>query len=149
MTIDVLPFAAQVRQATIDLLTGTAEGNGIKLQIYRGRVRSINPPTAFIDVFDETFEDYTGVIWAAHHIRVEAIVLFGLFDSGEAVDQRDRFVDSFYEYALPLYHVAGGNSTFAVIRVTDDPVYVPDWLQPSEQRTYFGTRVIMEAFTRG
>ncbi len=147
--IDTLPFAAQVRTATMSLLNGTASAAGIKLQTYRGRPRDIKPPTAFIDLFRETWTDYTGVIYAAHNITVEAIVLFGLFDSGEAVDQRDRFMDSFYEYALPLYHVAGGNSTFAVTEAVDDPTYVPDWLQPSEQRTYFSTRISLEAFTRG
>ncbi len=149
MTIQVLPFSEQVRAATVDLLDGTVASAGIKAQVYRGRPRSVNPPTAFIDVFRETFDDYTGVIWAARHIRVEVVVLFGLFDSGEAVDQRDRFVDRFYEYALPLYHVAGGNSTFALVEIQDDPTYVPDWLVPEEQKTYFGTRISLEAFARG
>ncbi len=149
MTVQVLPFSEQVRSATMDLLRGAVSGAGIKAQLYRGRPTSINPPAAFIDLFHETFDDYTGVIWAARHVRVEVLVLFGEFDGGETVDQRDRFVDKFYEYALPLFHAAGGNSTFALVEVQDDPTYVPDWIAPANQRTYFATRMSMEAFARG
>ncbi len=149
MTIEVLPFAEQARAAMVELLTGTATDAGIKLQVYRGRPRSINPPTAFIDVFRETFTDYTGIYWAARKIGMEVICLWGLYDSGEAVDQRDRFVDKFYEYVLPRFHAAGGNALVEVQEILDDPTYVPDWLAPDEQRTYFSTRFTVEASTRG
>ena len=71
-------------------------------------------------------------------------VLHGLFDSKDAADQRDAFVDGFLDWAIDRYHAAGANTLVAVRAVQDLPNYVPDWLPPEEQRTYYATRLSLE-----
>jgi hypothetical protein len=79
-----------------------------------------------------------------HTPGVEIVVLHGTFDSGDAVDQRDRFVDAFVDWVRTRFHAAGANTLLRVTSLEDDPTYVPDWLPPEQQRTYYGTRISLE-----
>jgi hypothetical protein len=148
-------FRTAVRAATIELLEDYKDAVNVLraaameppfvLQIYPGRPRSVNPPTAFVDRISEDMT-YTGPTLLQRQPRVELVVLFGVFDSKEAVDQADAFHDGFLAYVTQLPHAAGDNTTFAIVESSDEPTFVNDWVQPSEQRIWFGTRYILEGY---
>jgi hypothetical protein len=138
-------FAAASRAGAVALLTDYKADAGINLQIYPGRPRSINPPTAFVDSINESLTEYT-LTTRQRVPSVEVIVLHGVFDYGDTVAQRDAFVDGFLDWVADRYHAFGTNTLVAVTDVTDIPVYVPDWQQPQDQRQYYGTRITLEGF---
>jgi hypothetical protein len=135
-----------MRAASVELLTDYASEivdyePRVRLQIYPGRPRSIHPPTAFIDGIRET------ITYTALHQRVpraDVIVIHGLFDSKDATENKDTFVDGFIDWVLDRYHAAGANTLLAVVATEDIPDYVPEWLPPAEQRTYYATRIELE-----
>jgi hypothetical protein len=112
------------------------------LQIYPARPRSIKPPTAFVDSLREDLE-YTASL-VQRTPTADVIVIHGMFDSLSAANQRDAFVDGFLDWAIDNYHAAGANTLVAVTSIDDIPDYVPDWLPPEEQRTYYATRISLE-----
>jgi hypothetical protein len=143
MTLVRIPFQAAARAGAVQLLTDFKADVGINLQIYPGRPRSVQPPTAFIDSINETIGDY----FATQRQRqpsVEVIVLHGVFDYAETVSQRDAFVDGFLDWVADRFHAFGANTLVEVTSVTDIPVFVPDWQPPEQQRQYYGTRITLE-----
>lgn len=137
-----------MRDAAVELLTDYAADADIKLQVYRARPRSLHPPVGFVDSLSSTF-DFTGPTLIQHHPRANLIVLHGLFDSGEAADQRDAFCDGFVVWCATRYHAAGANTTLGLVELDDIPDYVPDWLPPPEQKTYYATRFELEGLALG
>lgn len=137
-------FQTDVRAAAITTLEAYATANSVKLQTYRGRPRSIKPPTAFIDLERET------IVYVGHMmqrtVQVDILLIHGLFDSGEAVDQRDAFTDGYIDYIRDNVHAAGASTTLGVVATEDDPTWVPDWLIREEQRPYFATRITLEGY---
>lgn len=144
---DRYAFQTAVRAAAVELLDAYKTASGDPLQIYRARPTSVNPPTAFVDRMLERIE-YTTHLFQ-RYVRCELIVLHGTFDSGGVADQRDAFVDAFMELPIDDIHVAGSNTTLAVIGVEDVPVYVNDWMKPELQRAYYATRIVLEGFAGG
>jgi len=136
---------ADYRAACVQLLSDYKSDAQIDLQIYRARPASISPPTAFVDSMGETIAPI-GRATYQRSPTAEIIVLHGEFDSGNAVDQRDAFVDGFVVWVRDRVHAAGSNSLIAVTSVDDEPTYVPDWLLPQYQRTYYGTRITLEGY---
>ena len=136
------------RTAAMELLRDYAASAGVKLQAYRARPASIMPPTAFVDVIGESLA-YPSNVLPQRTIRVQCVLVHGLFDSGEAVDQADPFVDGFIGWVTADVHAAGGNTTIGVVEVEDDPTWVPDWMAPDKQRTYFATRIVLEVYAAG
>lgn len=136
---------AAYRQAAVDMLTAYAGFAELKLQIYPGRPRTLYPPTAFVDRIAETFTPFT-----EHHFQrvpqVHVIVVHGLFDSKDAVDQKDAFVDGFVDWVYENAHAAGANTLVHVAEANDLPDYVPEWVPPAEQRTYYATDLTLEGF---
>lgn len=133
------------RAAAVQFLNDYATYAGVELQIYPGRPRSIFPPTGFVDSIDETFTPFT----ERHFQRVPLVlvtVIFGLFDSADAVAQKDRFVDGFADWAYDHAHGAGNNTLIHVARSSDIPDYVPEWLPPEQQRTYYAVQITLEGF---
>jgi hypothetical protein len=133
------------RAASVSFLSGYATAASLKLQVYRARPATILPPCGFVDRMTETL-DTVGVSQVQRTPRAELMVLHGVFDSGDTVDQRDAFVDGFVEYVKTRYHEAGDNSLVAVTLIEDEPTFVPDWLKPELQRTYYGTRITLEGY---
>ena len=125
-----------------------AQSPAIRLQVYPGRPRSINPPTAFVDIIREEI-DYKGTALGTRTADVEVVVLHGLMDTAEAVDQKDAFVDGFLAYVDVNIHAAGGERTFGGVSTEDVPDYIPDWMSPEQQRTYFGTRIVLQGYQGG
>lgn len=142
----VTAFRTQIRAAVVELLEDYAAGSGVTLQVYRARPRSIQPPTAFIDRIVDPPIEYFGPQNLQRTTAVEVVVLHGLFDGGVAVDQADVFVDGFLTYVAHQVHAAGANTTIALVEAADESTYVPDWLPPDLQRTYFGTRLTLEGY---
>jgi len=136
------------RTAAVDLLKDYGASAGVKLQTYRARPASIMPPTAFVDVVGEALA-YPANVLPQRTIRVQVVLVHGLFDSGEAVDQADAFVDGFVDWVTSDVHAAGGNTTIGVVEVEDDPTFVPEWMAPEKQRTYFATRIVLEVYAAG
>lgn len=145
-------FQAQMRAAAVTLLTGYAadlvgtppdQVARVKLQVYPARPRSIFPPTAFVDALRETLPP-DGSMLVRRLPIAEVIVIHGLFDSKEAADQKDDFVDGFIDWTLDRIHQAGARTTIAVTATEDIPDYVPEWLPPAEQKTYYATRISLE-----
>lgn len=139
-------FRADVRAAACDLLRDYRDAGSSDLQVYEGRPRSIHPPTAFVDAIREAGIEYYGISIVQRTPSVEVIVLHGTFDAKDTVAQADAFVDGFLDYVKSRVHHAGANSTIGVTAAEDDPTYVPDWLPPDQQRTYFATRITLEGF---
>lgn len=136
-----IAFQAAMRAAAVELLTDYAASESVTLQVYPARPRSINPPTAFVDALNERIS-YTGL--NQRQPTADVIVVHGLFDSKVAADQRDAFVDGFIDWNLDNLHAAGANTTCAVIEVDDLPNYVPEWMPPENQRTFYATRITLE-----
>ena len=79
---------------------------------------------------------------------VEVVVVHAIFDGGEAADQRDAFVDGFIAYCATRYHAAGANTMLGLVGVDDLPAFVPDWLPPEKQKTYYATRFTLEGLSQ-
>jgi len=141
-------FRADVRAAAVTLLTDYKADANIALQIYPGRPRNIAPPTAFVDNIRET-RVFTGPTLVQRTPTVEVIVLHGLFDSKDAVEQGDAFVDGFLAWVDDRYHAAGASTLVGVVSTEDVPNFVPDWLPPEQQRTYYATQIDLEGFATG
>ena len=138
-----LSFQTALRAAAVDLLRDFRDATGTKLQVYPGRPRSIHPPTAFVDRMSESLTLF-GPTDQQRRPQAEIVVIHGLFDTADTAEQKDRFVDDFIEWVLSRYHAASDNTLVAVTETADDPNFVPDWLPPEEQRTYYATRITLE-----
>jgi len=137
-------FRTALRAAAVSLLEDYREFAGIELNVWVARPRSINLPQAFIDAMHEE------ITYSGHLVQrvptAEIIVLHGLFDSKNAVDQADAFADGFLDWVIDRYHSAGANTIAEVVEFEDIPAFVPDWLPPNEQKTYYATRIALEGF---
>ena len=137
-------FRADVRAAAVTLLSEYAVDAGVRLQVYPGRPRTINPPTAFVDNIREAR------VFSGHLVQrtptVEMIVLHGLFDAKDTAEQGDAFVDGFLAWCDARYHAAGASTLVGAVSTEDLPSYVPDWLPPDQQRTYYATQIDLEGF---
>lgn len=141
MTLTRIAFQTAMRRASVEFLTEYAASVGVRLQVYPARPRSLNPPTGFVDLIRETIS-YTGL--NERRPQSEIVVIHGLFDSKEAADQKDAFVDGLIDWSLDRVHQAAANTLIAVTDTDDIPAYVPDWLPPEQQRTYYATRIVLE-----
>ena len=148
MTITRIAFQAAVRAAAVTMLTAYAADAGVGLQVYPARPRSIYAPTAFVDRITESI-DYFGPLSRQRTPRVEVVVIHGLFDSKEAADQKDVFVDGFIDWVTDNVHAAGANTTIGLVETSDEPTYVNDWMPPEQQRTWYATRLTLEGFAGG
>ena len=139
---------ADARAASVTLLTDYGASAALKLQTYPGRPRSINPPCAFVDLIHEHLE-YSGPTLRQRAPIVEMIVVHGIFDSKEAADQKDLFVDGFLDWVNVRYHEMGANTTVGVTDTEDLPNYVPEWMPPDRQLVYYATRITLEGLALG
>jgi hypothetical protein len=130
-----------MRAAAVAFLTDYKNDVGVKMQVYPGRPRSIAPPTGFVDLIRERIS-YTGL--NQRQPQADVIVIHGLFDSQEAADQKDAFIDGFIDWSLDRLHQANANTLCAVVETTDIPDYVPDWMPPDQQKTYYASRIVLE-----
>lgn len=139
-------FQADMRAAAISMLEDYASSASLKLQIYPGRPRSINPPCAFVDRIRESIT-FDGL--RQRLVSVDVVVLHGLFDSKDAATQKDAFVDGFVDWSSANYHEAGANTIVEPRAIEDDPSYTPEWQPENEQRPYYATVITLEGFAGG
>lgn len=133
------------RAGAVTLLSGYAASVGIKLQIYRARVGQFSPPTAYVESLTEGTDDFSKDE-SQRSVSVLIRVVWGVFDSGDAVDQRDRFVDGFYAYVADNgAHAFGPNTTCSWRSVSDDPDFTADWIE-GDTRPKFATAITLEGF---
>lgn len=137
---------ANLRAAAVTLLTDYASNANVKLQVYPARPRSINPPTAFVDMIRESIE-YLGPTLRQRRPIADVVVIHGIFDSKEAADQKDAFVDGFLDWVNADYHAVGTNTLVAVTDTTDEPNYVPEWMPPEQRVVYYATRITVEGLS--
>ncbi len=147
-----MTLRVDMRTAAVTLLTDYAASVSIKLQVYRARPRSVHAPCAFVDVIRES-RVYHGVQLVQRTPQADVLIVHGprlpeggSFDSGVAVDQADAFVDGFTAWVDASVHAIGPNTTIGAVSVEDDPTYIPDWVPPNEQMSYYATRITLEGF---
>jgi len=138
-----LAFRTAMRDAAVQMLHDYADYAGVNLQIYRGRPRTLFPPTAFVDRIDERVT-FTGPNMRSRLVTCYIAVVHGLFDSGDAVDQGDQFIDGFTEWVLEHRDAADPNTDLGAILLRDDPNYITDWLPPAERRSFYATIISLE-----
>lgn len=136
---------ADLRAAAVTLFTDYAADAQTRLQVYRARPATIMPPTAFVDSIRESIV-YTGPTLAQRTPVADCIVIHGIYDSGDAADQKDAFCDGFVEWVKARYHASGANTLCAVTDLEDLPNYVPEWMAPENQKVYYATRISLEGF---
>ena len=149
MTFVTVPIAASARSAAVSLLTAYASDAGTKLNVYRGRPRSIQPPHAWVDSLSEV-GNLSGPLMRQRTVTADIIVVHGTFDEGNTVDQRDAFVDGFLDWLLDNPHAAGAQTLAGdTVSVTDEPDFVPTWLAPEVQRIYYATHIGVSIYVGG
>jgi hypothetical protein len=144
-TFQTIKFQTLMRAAAVALLSGYANGASLKLQVYPGRPRVLMVPSAFPDAIREETA-FTGPTNRRRTVTVEVLVLWGLFDSKEAVDQRDAFCDGFADYVTDHRDQADPHSVISSVSFADVPAFVPDWVPPAEQLVYYATRIALEGY---
>ena len=115
----------KLRAACMTLLDALRHDGGHLLQTYPGRPMSLRPPTGFVDSIDETV-DYTANLRQRHPIA-QVVVVWGLFDSAEAVAQRDAFVDAWLDAVTDDPHAANVATLVEANQIVDEPAFEPDW----------------------
>ena len=138
-----IAFQTKLREACVSLLNTHAAAANIKLRVYPGRPMTLVPPSAFIDRIDERV-DYTAQLRQRHPVA-QVVAVWGTFDSKEAVNQRDAFVDAWLDVVTDDPHEAHANTTVALNQVADEPVFNPDWGSEAQRSTsYYATRFFVE-----
>ena len=136
-------FRADMRAAAVTLLNGYKTANdGALRQVYPGRPASIYAPCGFVDAINESQTAF-GVGPTQRSPVVEIVLIQGLFDSEEAVDNQDALVDGFLAYLRSNIHASGASTLVAqTVRTDDIPNYQPDWIPDAP--IYYATRIALE-----
>ena len=137
---------AQYRAAAVSLLNDTATAASVTMQVYKARPKSLYPPTGFVDSMRDEIGAHFGATVAQHTPVVTVVTVWGLYDSAEAADQRDAFIDAFHDQVRTQYHEAGAATLITVRTLADLPNYVPDWMPEEQQLTYYATQIELEGF---
>ncbi len=146
------PLRVNLRAACVSLLTDYVATTSVKMQIYRARPRTIYAPCGFVDTMRVT-RVYFGPANVQETMQADVVVIHGprlpqggSFDSGDATDQADAFLDGFATWVDENVHEIGGNTTIGYVNGEDDPTYIPDWVPLEEQLTYYATRITLEGY---
>jgi len=131
-----------------------ADGYRTSVSLKAGLVGPARPaklaylPAIFVDSVTENADAFT-VKESQRTVRVGLRIVWGIYDAGETVAQRDRFVDGFYAYVMDNGdHAFGANTTCSWISTTDDENWTPDWLDKPDQalQPMFSTLITLEGF---
>jgi hypothetical protein len=131
------------RLGTVTLVNGYRTASGVVLgQVYRARPMQIKAPSVFVDSVGEDSTSFT-IEESQRVIRIGLRVVWGVYDAGSTVDQRDRFVDGFYGHVMDNYHAFGANTECVWVGTSDDEDWSPDWIA-TDDSSYFSTLVTLE-----
>ena len=136
------------RAAAVTMMKAYRADAAVKVDVYPARPRTLRPPHGFIDRITEATSFPAGV-FPQRTVRVEVVIVHGLFDSGDAVSQADAFNDGFMEWVTDDVHAAGANTTIGVVAIEDEPDFVNDWMPPETQHVYFASRITLEVYDPG
>ena len=130
------------------MMAACAQAAGVQMQTYPARPMSLYPPTGFVSEMGDTLTPFPATAKLYQHApAIECIFIWGTFDSKEAADQRDSFIDAFHAWVADNPAQAGAASLIGPRSVTDIPVFNPDWGNEAQRQTsYYATRVILEGF---
>lgn len=138
-----LPLQTNARAGTIALVNGYRTASGVQLgQVYRARPKVLKVPSVYIDRQPEDADAFNPSE-SQRAVRVALRVVWGQYDGGDSVDQRDRFVDGFYAYVIDNGKEAFGGNAEPVswIGVVDNPDWTPEWL--ADAGPYFMTEITL------
>jgi hypothetical protein len=132
-----------VRAGAVTLADGYRVSASLSLgQVYRARPAQIKAPSLFVDSVTERADSFTTAEYQ-RVVRVGIRVVWGVYDSGQTVDQRDRFVDGFYAWVADRPRAFDGNADCVWIGTDDDEDWSPGWI-PEDESKYFSTLVTLE-----
>jgi len=138
---------AAYRDAAVTMLEACAADANVKMQVYPARPMSLYPPTGFVSEMADDTTSFIAPSIYQHVPTIEVLLVWGLFDSGEAAAQRDAFVDAFHDWVRDNFHQAGAATLIGPRSVADIPVFNPDWGNDAQRNTtYYATRVVLEGF---
>jgi hypothetical protein len=139
-----IAFETEARAGAVALVDAYRTSSGLKLgQLYRARPAQIKTPSVFVDSVSENADAFTREE-SQRTVRVGLRAVWGIYDAGETVDQRDRFVDGLYAYVMDYgFHAFGANTTCAWVAVSDNENWTPDWL-PDTAQPMFSTLITLE-----
>jgi hypothetical protein len=138
------------RSGTVTLADGYRTASSTKMGLV-GRARPAKlsyTPAAFVDSVSENTDAFTQRE-SQRTVRVGFRLVWGIYDAGQTVDQRDRFVDGFYGYVMDNGdHAFGANTICSWVSVSDDENWTPDWMKPEDTPTQpmFSTLITLEGF---
>lgn len=139
-----LPLQTNVRAGTIELVNGYRASVSLDLgQVYRARPKLLKPPTAYVDRITEGTDSFTREE-SQRTVTAALRVVWGIYNAGDSVDQRDRFVDGFYGWVMDHPDAFGANAVIYWRTVADSPEWTPEWLP--DEGPFFMTEITLEGF---
>lgn len=139
---------ADYRAAAVGMLTACASNASVKMQVYPARPVTLYPPSGFVDGMGDDTSAFPGSSNLFQHTpTVEVLLVWGTFDSAEAVAQRDAFVDAYHDWVRARVHEAGAATLIGPRSLSDLPVFNPDWGNEAQRNSsYYATRIVLEGF---
>lgn len=110
------------RAGAMTLITAYCASVSLRAQTYRARPKQAKPPTFYVESITEVITAFTAAE-RQRTARVTIRALWGRYDDGDAVDQRDTFVDGFLDYVADNFHAFGSNTDVNAVAVADDPEF--------------------------
>ena len=139
-----LPLQINARAGTVKLVDDYRTAASLSLgQLYRARPTRIKVPSVYIDRITEGTVGFT-TEESQRTVRVYVRILWGVYDGGDTVDQRDKFVDGFYAHVQDNPHAFGANSICTFVAVEDDENFRAEWISSDEP--LFMTEITLEGF---
>jgi len=140
-----LPLQTNARAGTIELVNGYRTSASLDLgQVYRARPKLLKLPSWYVDRITEGTESFTREE-SQRTVTVALRMVWGKYDSGDAVDQRDRHVDGFYGWVMDHPDAFGANAVIYWRTVADNPDWTPDW-DAGTDGPLFMTEITLEGF---
>jgi hypothetical protein len=143
-----IAFETTCRAGAVALVDGYRTAASLKLGLVsRARPARLTTPCVFIDSIAESTDTFT-VLEAQRTVRVGIRVVWGVYDAGQTVDQRDKFVDGLYGHVMDNPDALGANTTCSWVSVADDETWTPDWLDKPDQalQPMYSTLITLEGF---
>lgn len=118
-------FRADLRTALHTLLDSFHTANPTLVQhTYRARPGSFHPPLAYVGLFTEPTIRFTSGL-RTRLLRVQLVLVQGLYDNAETADRQDVLADSFLDYLTANPHAVNPRSVLTPTGMEDVELVVP------------------------